>query len=274
MTTTVSLSERRARQRDEIEAATRALLTSDGWTSWVRIRCSFRKYSLGNQLLIAAQRPEATRVAGFRTWINMGRAVRKGEKAIRINAPIPTRRPDDANTDERPITFRAVPVFDIAQTEPIPGATQAPLGPPGSPVTGDSHIHLVPRIEAFAQDRGWSIERESLPPGTGGYWDERTGRIVLSDTLTGSTTVRVLIHECVHALGVTYTTHGRAEAEVITDTTTHIVCATLGLDTTGDTIPYIASWAGDDALAAIRTAAETIDRIAGQLEDGLTDPKV
>lgn len=271
-TTTTSLdqADRRARQREEIEAATRALLTSDGWTAWIRVRSRFRKYSLGNQLLIAIQYPTASKVAGFKTWLSLGRAVRKGERAIRINAPIPTRKTETTDED-RVIAFRTVPVFDITQTDPIPGAESIALEPPGEPISGDSHTHLIPRLEAFAQAQGWSVEREALPDGTGGYWEQPSGRIVLSEELTGNAALRVLIHETVHALGVTYKTHRRAEAEVITDATTHIVCASVGLDTSQDTIPYIASWATGDALDAVRTAAALIDRIAGQLEDALTN---
>jgi N-terminal domain of anti-restriction factor ArdC len=40
--------------------------------------------SLANQLLIAMQKPEATRVAGFRAWLKLGYCVRKGESALRI----------------------------------------------------------------------------------------------------------------------------------------------------------------------------------------------
>lgn len=271
--TSLDQAERRARQREEIEAATRALLTSNGWTAWIRVRSRFRKYSLGNQLLIAIQCPTASQVTGFKTWLSLGRAVRKGEKAIRINAPIPIRKADTSDED-RLISFRTVPVFDISQTDPIPGAETVPLEPPGEPVTGDSHAYLIPKLEAFAQAQGWSVEREALRPGTGGFWEESTGRIVLSEELTGNAALRVLIHETVHALGVTYTTHGRAEAEVITDATTHIVCASVGLDTSNETIPYIASWATGDALDAVRNAAALIDRIAGQLEDALTSAEV
>jgi N-terminal domain of anti-restriction factor ArdC len=45
-------------------------------------------YSFGNILEIARQRPVATRVAGMYTWNQLGRKVRKGERGIRILAPI------------------------------------------------------------------------------------------------------------------------------------------------------------------------------------------
>jgi hypothetical protein len=44
---------------------------------------------LANQLLIALQKPDATRVAGFRAWLRLGYAVRRGERSIKIWVPIP-----------------------------------------------------------------------------------------------------------------------------------------------------------------------------------------
>ena len=86
-------------------------------------------YSFGNILAIARQRPTATRVAGIRTWNELGRFVKKGEKGIQILAPIVGhRRRKDAADEEQSasqeakptpilIGFRAVYVFDHSQTE-------------------------------------------------------------------------------------------------------------------------------------------------------------
>ncbi len=47
----------------------------------------FHDYSFGNQLLIMLQKPDATKVAGFVTWKELGRYVKKGERGIAIQAP-------------------------------------------------------------------------------------------------------------------------------------------------------------------------------------------
>lgn len=59
---------------------------------WLKVR-KVHGYSMNNQLLIALQKPDATRVAGFGAWLKLGRCVRKGEKAIKIFAPAPQQRP-------------------------------------------------------------------------------------------------------------------------------------------------------------------------------------
>ena len=91
---------RRRERLDRLRQATSALLTSEGWQRWLRTRSRFHRYSLRNTLLIAFQCPHATHVAGFRRWLELGRCVRKGEKAIRIFAPVRYRRRDSEQSDE------------------------------------------------------------------------------------------------------------------------------------------------------------------------------
>ena len=83
---------RRKADRERLEQAARALLTSDGWRRWIKVRASngLSRYSLNNQWLIAldcaARGIAPTYVAGFRAFLDLNRCVRKGEQAIRILA--------------------------------------------------------------------------------------------------------------------------------------------------------------------------------------------
>ena len=61
---------------------------SEALTSYLKAIGRFHRYSLGNVMLIASQKPNASYVAGFRTWNQLGRFVKKGEKGILILAPI------------------------------------------------------------------------------------------------------------------------------------------------------------------------------------------
>src|SRR5580698_6770829 len=61
---------------------------SDALTSYLDAMSRFHNYSFGNVLEIARQKPTATRVAGLYAWNQLGRKVKKGEKGIRILAPI------------------------------------------------------------------------------------------------------------------------------------------------------------------------------------------
>ena len=86
-------AQRRAQDRERLQHAARELLSSDGWARWVRTRAMFHSYSAGNCMLLAMQCYQRgivpTRIAGFRTWLKLGRVVRKGETALRI---LPDRR--------------------------------------------------------------------------------------------------------------------------------------------------------------------------------------
>jgi hypothetical protein len=48
----------------------------------------FHNYSWGNQMLIWLQKPDARHVAGYNTWRDLGRYVKKGESGIAILAPL------------------------------------------------------------------------------------------------------------------------------------------------------------------------------------------
>src|SRR5829696_384651 len=110
---------RRKADRERIEQAARALLTTDGWQRWIKVRASngLSRYSLNNQWLIAidahARGITPTYVAGFRAFLDLNRCVRKGEKAIRILAPVTVKQRDahGQKTGETKIFFRTVPVF-------------------------------------------------------------------------------------------------------------------------------------------------------------------
>lgn len=271
-------AERRKADRERLEQATRALLSSEGWQRWVRVRSSngLARYSFGNQLLIALQRPDARYVAGFRAFLELNRCVRKGEKAIRILAPMSVRRENAAQaeaTDEggesRRTVFRAVAVFDVAQTEPLPGTDLVPLDPPSQPISGDSHSHLLAPLQQLAGELHFTVEHRPLDGSADGWCDQSKRQLVVNSNLPANARVRVLVHELAHALGVGYAEHGRRRAEVIVDTATYVVCGSLGLDTSGSSVPYVAGWGEDGSLDAIRSCAQTIDQIARRIEDAL-----
>jgi hypothetical protein len=268
---------RRAQDRDRLEQAARQLLSSDGWQRWVKVRSrnGLARYSMGNQLLIALQAPDARFVAGFHAWKDLGRRVSKGAKAIRILAPMPLRdRDTDAvdggqGADKPRVLFKAVPVFDVAATEPIPGREPVALEPPTEPITGDSHADLLDPLGRLAGELGFRVEQRPLDGAADGWCDAKRRLIVVNELLPANGRVRVLVHEIAHAVGIGYADRGRARAEVMVDCVTYIVLAQLGLDTSGESIPYVAGWGEDGALEALQADAQTIDEVARQIETAL-----
>src|SRR4029079_7796016 len=102
------------------------LRTTDGWQRWLAFAGRFTTYSLRNQLLVQMQRPNATRVAGYKAWKALGRQVNKGERGIAILAPRTRLVEDEAGDRKRVVSgFHVVRVFDVSQTSgpPLPELT-------------------------------------------------------------------------------------------------------------------------------------------------------
>jgi hypothetical protein len=198
-------AERRRQDRERLQLAAEQLLTSEGWKRWVRVRSQvgLARLSISNQLSVALARPDATFVAGFNTWLRLGFAVRTGERAVAIIAPLPVKERDKLTKEETGDTmllFKTVFVFDRAQVDPIEGRDQAPLGPPSEPLTGDSHAHLLAPIWAFAESLGFSVSFESIPGETGGWCDQNARRIVVDADAPANAQLRILVHETVTRL--------------------------------------------------------------------------
>jgi antirestriction protein ArdC len=277
-------AERRAAEREQMREAVEALRTSEGWQRWLKVRRHFHNYSFHNQLMIAMQLGHATQVAGFRRWLEIGYAVRKGEHAIRIWAPCPPSkkqvkswREAGSNPNEEPRTFfRLVPVFDASQVAPLPEfpGEPLPLELPHEPITGDGLTDRVPALVEFADSLELEVAIEPVPGAASGYHEPATGRIVVEDVgraFSANAQVSVLVRELAHALvridrreedpKLDY-----AAEEVVVESVAYSVCASLGLDSSGSAVPYVAGWAERAEGDPIEAYAELIDRLARRIE--------
>jgi antirestriction protein ArdC len=275
-TTPEERQRRREQQRERLARATEELLTSEGWRRWLRARATFHSYSLRNTLLIAQQAEErgftATHVAGFRAWLSLDRCVRKGERGLRILAPMSVRDVDEATGEERRRTFfREAAVFDISQTEPLPGREPVALSPPGGEIEGDSHAELVPALEGLAEQIGYPVAYSDELERAAGVCDRRARRITIRAGMAPNRTAAVLIHELGHALvaEVEDTTLPAAREELLVESVAFVVSAAAGLDVSCEAVPYVASFGGEDAVEQLERCAQAIDAIAGRIEDAL-----
>ena len=192
-------AERRRRARERAREATEALLTSEGWQRWVRARSVFHSYSLQNTLLLAhqcaARGITPTRVAGFRAWLRLGRCVRKGETALWVMAPLPIKQRDGEAEEPREerLFFRRVPVFELTQTDVLPGVEPEPLEQPSAPIDGDSHAELLDPLAALAGELGYVMSYAELDGTRGGFCDYHSKRIVIEDRQAPNAKVRVAV---------------------------------------------------------------------------------
>ena len=123
----------------------------------------------------------------------------------------------------------------------------------------------MPRLESYADSIGYSVAYEPTGSAALGYCDATACRIVVAPDQPANARVRTLVHELAHALGVGYERYGREAAEVIVESAATIACASAGLDTSGESVPYIASW-GDGTTDALGQYAAKVDELAGELE--------
>ena len=273
---------KRAAERELMATAIEELRSSEGWQRWLRVRRHFHSYSFQNQLLIAHQCPHATRVAGFRRWLELGYAVRKGEHGIRIWAPCPPSkkklrawREAGSDPEKRPPTyFRLAAVFDRSQVEPLPEFPGGPvdLEPPIEPVEGGGLAHLFEPLANFGTSLGYPVSVEEIPGAAQGFCDTGAKRIAveaMGEGFSANAQIAVEVHELAHAL-VGFERHEDdpkltyAEEEVVVECVAYSVCSTLGLDTAGSSVPYVTSWSKGEE---IERYAELIDRLASRLED-------
>jgi len=253
-----------------LETGFQLIQQTDEYRRYLDTVSRFHKYSIANTMLIWMQRPDATHVAGFHTWLSLGRHVRKGEKGIRIFAPIRHRRTnttsdeaaDDSEEEEvKQLRFRAVSVFDISQTdgEDLPQ-------PPVSLLSGDDK-GLWQHLANIAQAEDLTIDRT---PGRGGLgqangWYNRTGREVWVDpSLEARMAAKTLCHE----IGHHYAKHidSRAEHETIAESAAYIVLGHFAIDAGDYSFGYLASWT--DA-ATFKAKLNDIQSIAGRIIDGI-----
>jgi antirestriction protein ArdC len=284
--TKLSDAERQARReadREKAAAAVEALTTSEGWQAWLALRRHFRTYSANNQFLIALQRRDSTYVAGFRKWLQLGYAVRRGETAIRIWMPMPPSKKALAEWEaagavekDRPkMRFRLGPVFDRSQVqELLPPAEPIVLDAPISEPEGDDLAWAMPPLTALAESVGYSVVLEPQPDRYGGCCIPETRTLAINERKSVNHQVKTLVHEVGHMLfrvereaddvELSY-----SEEELVVESVAYTVCGSLGLDCSGFSISYLASWSQAAGMETVERAAAMIDRVAKRIEQAV-----
>jgi hypothetical protein len=224
-----------------------------------------------------SQRPDATRVAGFNTWKSLGRFVRKGEKGIKIIAPVVSRKKESESSTVVSIEgeqrdksakvlrgFRFVHVFAQEQTEgdELPRYSF-------SEVQGDVSVHFD-RLVKHVSGLGITLEYGAADMEAHGL--SYGGKIVLRSGMPAAETMSVLIHETAHEVmhkgerrKETTKTVRETEAEAVA----FVVCTALGLATNRAAVDYIQLYSGDEELlmASLALIQQTATGILNAISD-------
>ena len=244
----------------------------------------FHDYSVSNLILILIQRPGATRVAGFTTWKNLGRWVKRGERGIAILAPVmpPKVRKEDEGEEEEveiapsPVYFKVVHVFDVSQTEgkPLP-EFEVPV------LTGEADEALFANVLELAKSQGVEVSfepREYLDASIKGQYSAPKSIWVRPEE-SRAQQLKSLIHELAHYYSEGVFRIPRRDAETIAESAAFTVGAHYGFDSGVRSFPYVALWAQDKKilaqnLSSIRKVADTILHALGTAPKKFMNPEL
>ena len=280
-----------------IEQNIQDLFQSERYFDYLRTMSRFHSYSVNNTILIHMQRPHASMpAAGFNKWKQFGRHVKKGEKGLTIIAPTPLKKkieemrldPDtkapvldrdgniiiDEKTVEIPL-FKPVKVFTADQTEgkPLPSLATG--------LTGDVQQYEA-FMEALRRTSPMPISFAPLEPNTDGVCSFTKQTISIREGMSQVQTVCAAVHEIGHAV-----LHDREKnrlsaaagntdkeppkikdentMEVEAESVSYAVCQYYGIDTSANSIGYIAGWSKDKSLPELKASLDTITKTVNGL---------
>ena len=276
---------------DRLEQGISEIFESDRYKEYLSVMSKFHNYSFNNTLLIAMQKPDASRIAGFNAWKNeFERTVKKGEKGIKIIAPSPFKEKKemekiDPNTqrpvmgkDGKPVTeeqevtipaFKVVSVFDVSQTE---GKELPDIAVDALTGDVDKYKEFFAALEKTAPV---PVAFEKMDSGTHGYYHLEDKRIALAEGESQLQSLKTLIHEIAHAklhdidlnapISEQQSRPDRRTREVEAESIAYTVCQHYGLDTSDYSFGYVAGWSSGKELAELKSSLETIRSTAAEL---------
>ncbi len=249
---------------DQLKEGISKVRSSEDWKAHLALSSHFWAYSFGNQLLIASQCPAATMVTGLRSWNKLGRSVNGGSKSIRILAPRIINKEVKKNgvTEKQQFLagFRAVPVFDISQTN---GKDLPVLA---HKLVGAAPAGVYEKVADYLASNGFPVSREEVPGEANGY--AMAGKIVVDSGLSDAQALKTLLHEAGHAMlgHCGNNDKGTDLKELEAETTSYICCKALGLDPDPYSFGYLASWSyGDDTGKLLEKAGQVAAVIAKKI---------
>lgn len=281
----------------QLEEGVKSVFESEKYAQYLKVMSHFTHYSVNNTILIAMQTGgQASMVAGYTAWQkNFGRQVNRGEKAIKIFAPMTYKRKKEVDMIDQatgqPLcnpdgsvrkeiievtvpSFRVTNVFDISQTS----------GPP-LPTLVDELEGNVERYQDFVQ----AIRNISPVPvgfeemeGKDGYYHQVEKRIAINEDMSETQTMAAMIHELAHAklhaldpnnLKESAKARGKDQRtmEVEAEGIAAVVSSYFGIDTSANSWGYVASWSRNKELPELTASLQVIKDTAGEIITGISE---
>ncbi|HEP5053359.1 PBECR4 domain-containing protein [Streptococcus pyogenes] len=259
---------------------------SDTYKQYLEGMAHFNNYSPRNIQLIMSQFPEASMVASFQEWRKRNGSVKKGEKAIYIQAPVSVMKKDEngkpilnPETGEKETVtyFKPVPVFDIKQVSPQEGKElnlPKAMGTIPEQLDKDYYQNVYRSLRDISQNNNKVPIRFRELGREDGFYSPQTNEIVIKKGMSYERTLSTLIHEMAHSelhnkQSLTERFDGkltRSTKELQAESIAYVVSNHLGFDTSQESFPYLASWSREkDGLANLTAQLEIVQEEAKSL---------
>ena len=258
---------------------------SDTYKQYLETMSKFHNYSPRNIQLIMTQNPDASHVASFKKWKDdFERNVNKGEKALRIFAPITLKRKDpktkepllDENGNEQTYTsFKLVPVFDVSQT------SGKELAKPIYDLEGtyEDYGNLYKSAKEVSEANGVPLSFSDDTGTANGYFSPKDNHIVIKQGMSEQQTLKTIFHEMAHSdlhnlEKLQEAPLKRSTAELQAESVAFVVASHYGLDTSEYSFGYLATWSQDpeglsDLEAQIKIVQKEADSLISRIDKSL-----
>lgn len=265
----------------KLDEGVEEILTSDRFKEYLNQMSKFHNYSFSNSLLIGFQNPNATLVAGYKTWQNkFNRNVNKGEKAINILAPCPYKVKKDVEyinkeTGKKEIKteevvyprFKVVSVFDVSQTSGEP-LKEIAIELQGECKNFEKLFKAIKECSEFDVQFESGIEEK-------GYCSAKNRKIVIKENMSQNQTIKTLIHEIAHEK-LHFTEESKKDSsnkkEIEAESIAYVVSNYYGIDTSSYSFDYISSWQNkskSDVKNSLSTIQETSNLLIEKIRSNL-----
>ena len=273
---------------EKLQTGIQELYDSDKYRDYLRTMAKFTNYSFNNTILIWAQRPDASAVAGFRAWqTKFDRSVNPGAKGIMIYEPTNFKRiikekvldqdgnpmkDQDGNFVTREVE-RTFPSFKVGYVFAYEDTSGRPL--PSIVSILDKDVDNYDGLMNALQVVSPAPIRFAPVPGTAnGYYDLEKREICVDSSLPQLQQVKTSIHEIAHGLLHDKVTGEdpqatQREMEVSAESVAFVVCSYLGLDTSDYSFGYVGGWSAGKELKELQQKMEVIRKAANTIISGI-----
>lgn len=266
--------------QEEIKNGIKDALNSEKYIDFLETISKFHKYSINNAMLILLQKPNATYVAGFSQWEKQGVKVNKGEKHIKIFAPIlknidiyeKDNKGDyvldkDSNKikvgEKKNIYFKVTKVFDISQTNAKDNEKYNLIKSNNKIINNKDEI-----LNKLQKVSDINFEFSDNLGDASGVYNKADNTIKLKNGLNDIETISVAVHEVAHSMlhnDLETSKLNKKQKEFEAESVAYIVNRKLGIDSKENNFLYLANWVGKDDISEFEDSMIRIHTTSGMI---------